>query len=30
MMTSGGSVKYKGSVDCFVQVLKKVKSEVLL
>merc|ERR1712236_137342 len=22
MMTSGGSVKYKGSIDCFVQVLK--------
>merc|ERR1711974_395648 len=22
MMTSGGGVKYKGSVDCFVQVLK--------
>ena len=22
MMTSGGSVKYKGSLDCFVQVLK--------
>ena len=22
MMTSGGGVKYKGSLDCFVQVLK--------
>merc|ERR1719476_601855 len=22
MMTSGGGVKYKGSVDCFVQVMK--------
>ena len=22
MMTSGGGVKYKGSLDCFMQVLK--------
>ena len=22
MMTSGGGVKYKGSMDCFIQVMK--------